>query len=273
MTVRVCPLSSGSLGNALLVASDKARVLVDMGTPQRSLKSGLKHAGVAPEDVTAILLTHTHKDHFSNVAVGFCLAREIRVYSSEENLTYLARHMPGFRKLVDSGLTQPIDGETLQLGDIAVEAFDVPHDAAGRCLGYRLEIGPARARRSVAVATDLGHMPPDCLAWFVDADLVVLESNHDPEMLWASRRPPELIERIAGPEGHLSNRDSAEAAAEIVGRSHPGKVKHLVLAHLSRDCNRPDIALEAHAHLARRHADPVKVVAAEQFNPGPMIEL
>jgi phosphoribosyl 1,2-cyclic phosphodiesterase len=273
MTVRVCPLASGSLGNAMLVASPKARLLVDMGLTQRRLKSGLRQNGVAPDDLAAVLLTHTHRDHFSDAAVGFCLAHEVRVFSSQENLRHLARNVHGFRKLVDSGLAEPIDGETLQVEDMTIEAFDVPHDAPGRCLGFRIAIGPARARHTVALATDLGHMPPDCLARFVDADVVVLESNHDPEMLWASCRPPELIERIAGPEGHLSNPDSAEAAAQIVGRSHPGRVKHLVLAHLSRDCNRPDLALEAHAYLAGRRADPVRVSTAEQFNPGPMIEL
>lgn len=269
----MCPLASGSLGNALLVASPKARVLVDLGTPQRRLKADLRQAGVAPDDLAAVLLTHTHRDHFSTAAIGFCLGHGIRVLSSEENLAHLARTMPGFRRLVDSGLAEPLDGEPVAIGDVTVEAFDVPHDAPGRCLGFRLTMGSGRGRRTVTVATDLGHMPAGCLEWFVDADVVVLESNHDPEMLWASNRPPDLIGRILGPEGHLSNGESAEAVAEIVGRSRPGHVKHLVLAHLSRDCNTPKLALEAHAYLASHAAGAVHVAAASQFEPGPRIAL
>jgi phosphoribosyl 1,2-cyclic phosphodiesterase len=125
----------------------------------------------------------------------------------------------------------------------------------------------------VTVATDLGHMPDDCIPSFLDADAVVLESNHDEELLWESGRPPELIQRILGPDGHLSNESAAEALAEIVGRSHPGRVQHVVLAHLSRDCNTPRLALAAQGHLARRRSDPVRVSAARQDAAGPMIEM
>jgi phosphoribosyl 1,2-cyclic phosphodiesterase len=102
---------------------------------------------------------------------------------------------------------------------------------------------------------------------------VVLESNHDEDLLWDSGRPPELIRRIASPHGHLSNAAAAEALAEIVGRSHPGRVHHVVLAHLSRDCNTPRLALAAQGHLARRRSDPVSVAAARQDAAGPMIAL
>jgi len=269
----LCSLASGSSGNALLVASAEARVLVDMGLSQRHVRSSLKAAGLAPEDVSAVLLTHTHTDHFSAAAVGFCLTHRVPVYSAEENLCHLTRHMAGFRQLGSADLLRPIDGAAIQIGDVTVEAFDVPHDSLGRTLGFRLTLGPPRHRRAVSVATDLGHMPADSLPTFIDADAVVLESNHDPDMLRSSGRPRLLIERIAGPQGHLANEAAAEALAEIVGRSHPGRVASVVLAHLSRDCNTPQLALEAQAHLARRHTHPVRLFAATQWDVGPRIEL
>jgi len=269
----LCSLASGSSGNALLVASAKARVLVDMGLSQRRLKAGLKTAGLAPQEVSAVLLTHTHTDHFSAAAVGFCLDHRVPVYSAGENLRHLTRSMPGFRQLGSADLLRPIDGETLQIGDLAVEAFEVPHDSPGRALGFRLTLGPPRRRRVVSVATDLGHMPDDGLSAFIDADAVVLESNHDPDMLRTSGRPWDLIERIAGPWGHLSNEAAAETLAEVVSRSHPGRVQTVVLAHLSRDCNTPQLALEAQAHLARRHTHPVRLFAATQWDVGPRIEV
>ena len=273
MTSFLCPLASGSLGNALLVASRKARVLVDIGLTQRRLREALAAVDVEPDDIAAVFLTHTHRDHFSSSAAGFCLRHAIPVYASEENLAHLSEAFAGFRRLVRDGLARPMDGDAVEIGDVAIEAFDVPHDSPGWCQGFRLSLGPARRRRSVTAATDLGYVPDGIVSWFVDATAVVIESNHDPGLLWASSRPADLIDRIAGPQGHLSNEEAAEAMAEIIGRSRRGRVKDVVLAHLSRDCNTPDLALEAQAHLARSKAEPVRVFVARQFEPGPKIAM
>jgi len=273
MTSFICSLASGSLGNALLVASAKTCVLVDMGVSRRRVKAGLAGVGLGLQNVQAVLLTHTHSDHFSASAAAFCRIYKVPVYSTDDNLAHLAYESNGFGDVVAAGLARPLDGRPLKVGDITVEAFRVPHDSAGQCLGFRLSLGGPRSRRVVSVATDLGHVPAACLGHFVDADAVVLESNHDPEMLRASNRPLELIERILGPRGHLSNEDCAEALTEIVGRSRPGKVSGVVLAHLSRDCNRPHLALAAQAHLARSHTHPIRVSAAAQYEAGPVVGL
>ena len=273
MRAFICPLASGSLGNALLVATDRTQILVDLGISRRRLKAGLAAVGADPEGIRAVLLTHTHRDHISASAAAWCLGRRVPVYSTGDNLAHLAYDLDGFAELVAAGLAQPIDGQTLHIGDVTVESFPVPHDSAGQCLGFRLTLGRSRPRRAVAVATDLGHVPGDCIPAFLDADAVVLESNHDPRMLRASGRPPDLIERIAGPRGHLSNSGCAEALAQIVARSHPGRVANVVLAHLSRDCNRPRLALAAQAHLARSHSHPIRFTAASQDDVGPVVEL
>jgi len=269
----IYPLASGSLGNALLVAAGATRVLVDAGISRRRLADALAEDGAGPADVAAVFVTHTHGDHFRSAAVGFCLAAGVPVYASAENLKHLARSVTGFVKLEKAGLARPIDGEAVTVGDVTAEAFPVPHDSPGTCQGFRLTLGRGRARRTVTVATDLGHLPADAVPHFLDSSAVVLESNHDPDLLWASSRPADLIERIAGPNGHLSNGDSAEAVAEIVGRSRPGRVRHVVLAHLSRDCNRPDLALEAQEFLARRPGERVRVFAAGQYEAGPRVGL
>jgi len=273
MAAFLCPLASGSLGNSLLVATGRTRLLVDLGLSARRLRAALRTVGVRPEDIEAVLVTHTHRDHFSVSASAFCLSHRIPVYSTRDNLAHLAYGLDGFADLLGAGLARPMDGRPVAVGDLAVEAFDVPHDSDGQCLGFRMTVGSPRRGRAVAVATDLGHVPSDTLASFVDASVLVMESNHDPDLLRESGRPQDLIRRIAGPRGHLSNDAAAEALAEIVGRSHPGRVKHVVLAHLSRDCNHPRLALAAQAHLAHRPREAIHLSAASQYAVGPRIEI
>jgi len=267
------PLASGSLGNALLAGADGTRVLLDAGLGRRRLTAALAEVGLRPRDIDAVFLTHTHGDHFRTSSVGFCLAGRVPVYSAAENIAYLAEAIRGFGKLVRAGLARPIDGEAVTVGQVRAEPFPVPHDAPGVCHGFRLTLGRGRGRRRATVATDLGHLPAGAARHFLDADAVVLESNHDPQMLRTSGRPADLIERIAGPEGHLSNGAAAEALAEVAGRSRPGRVKHVVLAHLSRECNTARLALEAQAFLARRPGDRVRLFAASQHTPGPRVGL
>ena len=133
MPALLCPLASGSLGNALLVASRRARVLVDIGLTQRRLREALAAVDVEPDEIDAAFLTHTHRDHFSASAAGFCLRHAIPVYASEENLAHLSEVFPAFRRLVRGGLARPMDGDAVEIGDVAVEAFDVPHDSPGWC--------------------------------------------------------------------------------------------------------------------------------------------
>jgi len=269
----IYPLASGSMGNALLAGAGGTRVLVDAGIGRRRTTAALAEVGLGPQDIDAVFVTHTHGDHFRTSSVGFCLAGKVPVYSAAENLAYLERSMRGFGKLKAAGLARPIDGEAVTVGQVTVEAFPLPHDAPGVCHGFRLTLGRGRSRRRATVATDLGHLPDGAARHFLDADAVVLESNHDPDMLRASGRPADLIERIAGPEGHLSNLAAAEALAEVVGRSRPGRVRSVVLAHLSRDCNTARMALEAQAFLARRPGERVRLFAASQYAPGPRIGL
>jgi len=273
MTSYIYPLASGSLGNALLIGAGRTRVLVDAGIGRRRLTAALAQAGAAPDAVDAVFLTHTHGDHFRASTVGFCLAGNTPVYTSARNLAHLADTVPGFTKLARAGLARAMDGQAVAVGNVTAEAFPVPHDSPGTCHGFRLGLGRGRRRRTVAVATDLGHLPAETVPHFLDADAVVLESNHDPAMLRGSGRPADLIKRIAGPRGHLSNAAAAEALAEIAGRSRRRRVRNVVLAHLSRDCNTAELALEAQAFLARRPGETVRLFAAAQHVPGPRIAL
>jgi len=263
---------SGSRGNSMLVAGPRGRILVDMGFPQRRIVGHLRDEGLEPTDVDALLVTHTHGDHVGDSALKFCWRHRVPLVAARENLAVLrARYRPVMGRLDRAGLTREMPPRGLEIKGLQACPFVVPHDAEGICLGYHVTIEPAGSGGTpvrVAATTDLGAVPPEVLRRLAEAEIVVLESNHDPEMLAASGRPQPLVDRIAGPLGHLSNGAAAEAVAALLQRAEPGQVHTLVLAHLSRDCNDRSLALRCTRHALKDFDGPrPQVAAADQDEP------
>ena len=226
------PLFSGSSGNALYVERDGTRLLVDAGLPGKRVAAELEKAGASIEDVQAIFVTHEHMDHIAGVGV---LARRwgMPVYATEPTWETMAekigRVKPEQRRIVSPG-------EPIEFGCLRVTPFSIPHDAA--CpVGYTFTDG----RRKLSVATDIGCLREDWLEAVEGSDLLLLESNHDVDMLRAGRYPYELKMRILGQTGHLSNDDAGIAAARLCRRG----VKQILLGHLSHENNFPELAWES----------------------------
>jgi len=242
---RVVIFGSGSRGNSLLVAGRKSRLLVDMGFSQRRITAGLADQGLGPADLDALLVTHTHGDHVGRAAMAFCCRHGVPLVTAADNLTVLRRRFRGLAGRLDrAGLLREIPPMGYHINGLDVRPFEVPHDAEGLTLGYHMTMGdgPGGAPVRMAVATDLGHVPPEVLAVLAQAEVLVLESNHDGGMLAASGRPAYLIDRIAGPDGHLSNRQTAGTLERILSRAAPGHLRRVVLAHLSQECNEAQVA-------------------------------
>ena len=231
MDMIFCPLFSGSSGNALFVQYGSTRLLIDAGKPGKTVATALDLIGVEPDSLDGVLITHEHSDHISGAGV---LARKyhVPVYATEE--TWLAMD----RKVgeVPSGLRRTFDKrEDFYLGDIGVVPFGIPHDAADP-VGYRLWGGAS----SIATATDLGHFTKGVKEAIAGSSLVLLESNHDPDMLM--RNPhysSHLKQRILGNRGHLSNESCAQAILQLAETG----VHHIILGHLSGENNTPELAL------------------------------
>lgn len=225
--MRCWVLGSGSKGNALVVESAGARILIDCGFPPRTLHSRLKLVGIAPESIGTVVLTHEHVDHVKGVAAA---ARKWRwtVLASRGTLAALPA-LSGHRRVV----LKP--GSTHALDAFDVLAVRVPHDAA-EPVGFVVTATASGAR--AGIATDLGEVPHPLLAAFERLDLLVLESNHDEGMLRAGPYPPQLQERILGCSGHLANRACGAAIAAIAHRG----LRDVVLAHLSEVNNEPALA-------------------------------
>jgi phosphoribosyl 1,2-cyclic phosphodiesterase len=254
------PLGSGSTGNALAVSAGGVRVLVDAGFGPLELTRRLAAAALLPEEIDAVLLTHTHSDH-TGASARWCLRHGVRLIHDERNTRALARGLDAYVRLRNSGLLWTFDSRPFELGGLVVEPFDVPHDAKGMTCGFAIAGGSGRGRWRAAVATDLGAPEPGLAALLADSDILVLESNHDPGMLAASGRPAWLRRRIAGPRGHLSNDQSGSLLEEVLARSSRAP-RVVALAHLSLECNAPELALEtAFAAMESSGASGVRLMA------------
>lgn len=228
--MKVCSLGSGSSGNALLIESGGTRLLVDAGLQPRMLFARLRAAGVQPGKLTAILLTHEHTDHAQGAAV---LAREWEapIISAPETLRQI---LPTAEEGGPRCETEPLDvGRSLRVGSLEVSSFPVPHDAIAPC-GYLIRSQSWR----VCIALDTGHVQGPMLDALRQAQLLVIEANHDYERLLRGPYPWHLKKRILSPTGHLSNQQTADALETIVDNTP----RWVWLAHLSRTNNTPDLA-------------------------------
>ncbi|MGZ8259112.1 MAG: MBL fold metallo-hydrolase [Caldimonas sp.] len=231
--MRFCSLGSGSTGNATVVEASggitTTRLLIDAGFSLRELETRLARAGLAPEDLDAVFVTHEHSDHVG-CAIAFAERYRLAVWMSRGTWRAIGE------QTIPERLGFVRDGETIALGDLELRPFTVAHDAA-EPLQLRCSDGGA----SLGVLTDLGSITEHMLDGVRGCEALVLECNHDEAMLAGSRYPPSLKARIGGRYGHLSN----TVAVELLASGIAARLRHLVGAHLSRENNRPEIVRSA----------------------------
>lgn len=221
-------LCSGSKGNSFLIQDENTFLLIDCGRTQRYLKTCLETLEVKPEDIDAILITHNHSDHISSIK----MFEGYRIYSPIE--------LPG----VSSTFIQP--QKPFAVGHLTITPVALSHDAPNT-VGYVIE----SAFEKLVYITDTGYVASKYLPLLKGADYIVLESNHDVSMLMESNRPMYLKQRIASDSGHLCNEDCAGILNQIVTR----KTKGIILAHLSEECNKRELALETSRSVLEKHSD------------------
>ncbi|MBQ9300143.1 MAG: MBL fold metallo-hydrolase [Clostridia bacterium] len=241
MRFTFCPLFSGSSGNALFVGAGGTRILIDAGLSGRAVSEALNSIGILPETLNGILVTHEHSDHVKGVGI---LSRKyhLPVYANARTWAAMERQVgtiaPSLHREFETG-------ESFFLGDFSVMPFAIPHDAADP-VGYRVYCGAC----SVATATDMGYFSAKVYDALSGVDILVLESNHDIDMLHANERySAALKSRILGRHGHLSN----EACAEALWMLYQTGVRHVVLGHLSHENNTPELAMRTVCEAMQAH--------------------
>lgn len=276
MSLRFTVLASGSGGNASLVESDEFGLLIDAGLGPRELASRLSAVGRNWAAIHAVILTHTHTDHWKDRTLKHLAARHIRLFCYPGHEEILQTWSPAFPSLREAGLVQHyVPGQEISLASsLRCRAFPIPHDG-GPTFAFRIEgagdlFGPTTA---LGYAADLGCWDEEIVRCMCDVDLLAVEFNHDVSLERSSGRPAHLVARVLGDEGHLSNHQAAALLRAILDRSTPGRLRHLVQLHLSRDCNHPHLAQEAAQRILREVAPSVSVLTAAQDEPGTTVHL
>lgn len=229
--MEIFSLRSGSRGNAALLYSDKTKILVDCGVSGKAVTEALSEIDISPEELDGIVVTHEHTDHISGV--GVMMRRYgLSVWATDKTWAAMAKSIGKF----DDSLVRTFEaGKDFEIGNIGISPFSIPHDAADP-VGYSFECNGEK----ISVATDIGELKKDMFAAIKGSKTVLLEANHDTNMLEIGAYPTKLKRRIKGHLGHLSNDDAGKAAEFLVRLG----TKNILLGHLSRENNYPKLALQ-----------------------------
>jgi phosphoribosyl 1,2-cyclic phosphodiesterase len=225
--MRFASLGSGSKGNALVVEGGGTRLLVDCGFGPREMARRLARLGLAADDIDAVVLTHEHSDHIGGVA-RYAVRHGVPVFLTHGTSLAFAPGEVGF-EVIDAHAP-------FAVGGLEILPFPVPHDAR-----EPIQFVVSDGRWRCGILTDAGFVTPHMVAMLSGCDAIVVECNHDADMLARGVYPPALKRRIAGREGHLSNRD----AAGLLRQMDRQRLRHVVAAHLSEQNNVPDLARSA----------------------------
>lgn len=231
--MKLCSIASGSSGNCVYVGSEQTSLLVDAGVSAKRIENGLNGIDIMPDMLEGILITHEHSDHISGLGI---LSRRyhIPIYATYETAMAIQR-VKSIGEIPEELFHYITPDETFQINDISVDPFSTSHDAANP-VGYTMRSNGQK----IGIATDLGMYDDYILSKLDDSELLFIEANHDVNMLMVGKYPYYLKQRILGSRGHLSNETSADLISKLINK----KLKHILLAHLSKENNYEELAYE-----------------------------
>lgn len=227
-----CSLYSGSSGNSIFIGTDNAKILIDAGLPGKKIDEALGSIGEVTSKIDGIFITHEHSDHVKGVGV---LSRkyDIPIYANADTWTAMESIIG---KIKEHNIKIMDKRSTVNIKDMEIRSFNIPHDAAGP-VGYTI----GNSKYNCSVVTDIGTFTEEIKQNIKASDVILLESNHDVQMVKYGPYPYVLKQRILSEIGHLSNENCGEAIVEIMKY---GKLKHIFLGHLSSTNNQPDLAYQ-----------------------------
>lgn len=252
--MKVKVLASGSKGNSTLIRTSEVKVLIDIGINYQTLASELEKLNLTPNDLDAILITHTHSDHIKGLQV-LVKKTNLRVYALEEMLEELSKKIPLDNIFIYENL--------FEIGDLKINIIRISHDVEG--VGFIIE----HHNHSLVYITDTGYINRRYLPLMTNKDVYIIESNHDEKMLMEGPYPYILKQRVISDKGHLSNNTVAEYLLEITGTN----TQKIVLAHISEKNNTEELAISTTKNLLEEHGIYKDIVVARQYESLEEIEV
>ena len=227
--MRFVSIASGSSGNCIYTGTEESHILIDAGISAKRIEQGLNEVGLKTSELDGICITHEHSDHVKSLGT-LSNKYNIPVYANLNTWNAMPEQK---NKVLADNQNVFVTNQDFEIKDLKIHPFAISHDAAEPC-GFNIY----NKKKKISVATDLGHVSPELLANLEKSAFVLLEANYDPEILKYSRYPYSLKQRIAGPNGHLSNNNSGE----IVSHLMKSGLTNVMLGHLSKENNFPELA-------------------------------
>lgn len=260
-----CSLYSGSSGNSMYVATDKAKILIDAGLPGKKIDSALEQINVNPKELDGIFITHEHSDHIKGVGV-ISRKYDLPIYANADTWSAMENSLG---KIKEHNIKVIEKRSITEIKDMNIHAFNIPHDAAGPT-GYTVSDG----KKNISVATDFGTFTKEIYDNIKNSEVILLESNHDVNMLKFGPYPYPLKRRILSEIGHLSNDDCGSAIVELL---KCGLNKQIILGHLSNTNNHPDLAYQTVVNVLTESGikigEEVTLTMANRHNPSSYINI
>ncbi len=231
--MKICSIASGSSGNCIYVGSSQTNLLVDVGVSAKRIENGLKEIDILPDTLQGILITHEHSDHIAGLGI---MARryQIPIYTTYETAQAITK-VKSIGEIPKDLFHYIRPDEVFNINDITVDPFSTSHDASNPVC-YTMQADGQK----IGIATDLGKFDDYIISKLDQSDVLLLEANHDINMLMVGKYPYYLKQRILGDRGHLSN----DTCADLISRLVTNRLKHIILAHLSKENNYEELAYE-----------------------------
>ena len=257
-----CSLYSGSSGNCSFLQTNTTKILIDVGESAKKIEEALKKINVEPSNIDGIFITHEHSDHVKGLGI-FAKKFQIPVYANKE--TWNA--MPKQKEKLEENMIHTFTFSPFFIGDIKVEPFSIPHDAANPC-GFNFY----HEDKKMSIATDIGHISENVIKHLSNSSFLLLEANYEPEILKCSPYPYLLKQRIKGPNGHLSNTEAGQTISYLTDYG----LKNVMLGHLSKENNFPELAYKTVVEELMEHnvsENLVHLSVASRYEISPMIDV
>ena len=261
--INFCSLYSGSSGNSLFLRADDTKILIDAGMSLKKITEGLCSINISIEELDAILITHEHIDHVRGLN-AICKKYDIPIYANHKTWSALPIDKQYITKTNKKVF---ITNQKFRINDIEVLPFNIPHDAIDPC-GFNIFNNNSK----ISIATDLGYVDDTIITYLKNSSFIMLESNYDPNILQYSSYPYKLKQRIVGPNGHLSNSNAGNAICSLI----PSGLKSVILGHLSKENNFPELAIETICEELVKNNFETKCIdlcVANRYEPSKMISI